>query len=161
MKKTSIMEDYKVNTFFMERLEGMAAGPDNLSGGLSDGERSSVKERAAASPEKDLILQLDASIFVKNNWQFVKIALQDILYIEADNNYVNLWTPERKFALRVSLAQLQEKIRYKKLVRIHRGYIINIDRLSSFSDGEVWLGKIQLPLGRNYREDFLSQFHFK
>lgn len=115
----------------------------------------------AAGADKEMILQLEDSIFVKNNVQFVKIALQDILYLEADNNYVQLYTSERKFALRVSLGQLLEKIQFKKLVRIHRSYAVNIDRMSSFSDGEVWIGKLSLPLGRNYREDFLNKFYFK
>ena len=117
--------------------------------------------RGAGPVEKEMILQLEDAIFVKNNVQFLKIALQDILYLEADNNYVQLHTPERKFALRVSLGQLLEKIQFKKLVRIHRSYAVNIDRMSSFSDGEVWIGKVSLPLGRNYREEFLNRFHFK
>ena len=113
------------------------------------------------SAEKEMILQLNDSIFVKNNVQFVKIALLDILYLEADNNYVNLHTAERKFALRISLASLLEKIRYPKLVRIHRSYAVNIERMSSFSDGEVCVGKVQLPLGRNCRDEFLNRFNFK
>ena len=116
-------------------------------------------ERAGA--DKEMILQLEDSIFVKNNVQFVKIALRDILYLEADNNYVQLYTPERKFALRVSLGHLLEKIQFGKLVRIHRSYAVNIDRMSSFSDGEVCIGKLTLPLGRNYREEFLNKFYFK
>ena len=116
---------------------------------------------AGVGADKEMILQLEDSIFVKNNVQFVKIALQDILYLEADNNYVQLYALERKFALRVSLAQLLEKIQFKKLVRIHRSYAVNIDRMSSFSDGEVWIGKLALPLGRNYREEFLNKFYFK
>lgn len=115
----------------------------------------------ATGADKEMILQLEDSIFVKNSLVFVKIALKDILYLEADNNYVQLYTPERKFALRVSLGQLLEKIQFKKLVRIHRSYAVNIDRMSSFSDGEVWIGKLALPLGRNYREDFLNKFYFK
>lgn len=111
--------------------------------------------------DKELVLQFEDSIFVKNNVQFVKIALQDILFLEADNNYVQLYTCDRKFALRVSLAQLLEKIQFRKLVRIHRSYVVNIDRMSSFSDGEVWIGKQSLPLGRNYREEFLNRFYFK
>jgi DNA-binding LytR/AlgR family response regulator len=145
----------------------MGAGPGAVAPGAGAGGDSKVAGAAvvhmgaAAAAEKEMILQLEDSIFVKNNVQFVKIALQDILYLEADNNYVQLYTSERKFALRVSLAQLLEKIQFKKLVRIHRSYAINIDRMSSFSDGEVWIGKVTLPLGRNYREEFLNKFYFK
>jgi DNA-binding LytR/AlgR family response regulator len=117
--------------------------------------------RGAGTMEKEMILQLEDAIFVKNNVHFLKIALQDILYLEADNNYVQLHTPERKFALRVSLGQLLEKIQFKKLIRIHRSYAVNIDRMSSFSDGEVCIGKVSLPLGRNYREEFLNKFYFR
>lgn len=111
--------------------------------------------------ERELVLQLEDNIYVKNNLQFVKIALQDILYLEADNNYVNLWTPERKLALRLSLSTLLEKIQCRKLVRIHRSYAVNIGRIASFSEADVWVGKMQLPLGRNYREEFLNRFYFK
>ena len=115
----------------------------------------------AAPVEREMILQLEGNIYVKNNLQFIKIALRDILYLEADNNYVNLWTAERKFALRLSLSTMLEKIQCRNVVRIHRSYAVNIDRLSSFSESDVWLEKIQLPLGRNYREEFLNRFYFK
>ena len=122
---------------------------------------SGVECGAAAGADKEMVLQLEDSIFIKNNAQFVKIALQDILYLEADNNYVQLYTAERKFALRVSLGQLLEKIQCRKLVRIHRSYAVNIDRMTSFSDGEVCIGKKTLPMGRNYREELLNKFYFK
>ena len=140
---------------------GAAHGDGSSGGGAAVVQMGPAAVGAAAGADKEMILQLEDSIFVKNNVQFVKIALQDILYLEADNNYVQLYTSERKFALRVSLGQLLEKIQFKKLVRIHRSYAVNIDRMSSFSDGEIWIGKLSLPLGRNYREDFLNKFYFK
>jgi two-component system, response regulator PdtaR len=106
----------------------------------------------------DTILRLEDNIYVKNSVRFVKIALQDILYLEANNNYVSLWTEEQKLALRISLAQLLEKINYKKLVRIHRSYAVNMEKITSFSDAEIWLDKVQLPLGRNHREEFFNRF---
>jgi len=111
--------------------------------------------------EKETILQMNDYIFVKNNYVFVKIKLDEILYAEAENNYVQLVTTEKKLLLRLSLSQLLEKISYKPLVRIHRSYAVNIDMIQSFSDQEVNLPKIQLPIGRSYKEDFLKQFNFK
>jgi DNA-binding LytR/AlgR family response regulator len=140
-------------------LANFAVSREGVVADTAPGLRVVGSERTAV--DKEMILQLEDSIFIKNNVQFVKIALQDILYLEADNNYVQLFTAERKFALRVSLAQLLDKIQCKKLVRIHRSYAVNIDRMSSFSDGEVCLGKVALPLGRNYREEFLNKFYFK
>ena len=116
---------------------------------------------SAELTEKETILQMNDYIFVKNNYVFVKIKLDEILYAEADNNYVQLVTTEKKLLLRLALSQLLEKISYKPLVRIHRSYAVNINMIQSFSDQEVNLSKMQLPIGRSYKEDFLKQFNFK
>jgi DNA-binding LytR/AlgR family response regulator len=118
----------------------------------------SVNSKTGSTSPTDTILQLENNIYVKNSVRFVKIALQDILYFEADNNYVNLLTGDQRLALRISLAQLLEKINSNKLVRIHRSYAVNMDKITSFSDAEIWLDKIQLPLGRNHREEFFNRF---
>jgi DNA-binding LytR/AlgR family response regulator len=163
MPNVRIAIELALANFAVAVPSGDGAGPSGDGAGAGGGERpgAGASGLGTVGTEKEMILRLEDSIFVKNNVQFVKIALQDILYLEADNNYVQLHTAERKLALRVSLAQLLEKIQFKKLVRIHRSYAINIDRMSSFSDGEVWIGKLTLPLGRNYREEFLNKFYFK
>lgn len=111
--------------------------------------------------DKETVLQMNDYIFVKNNYVFVKIKLADLLYIEADNNYINVVTQEKKFVLRLSLSQLLEKVNYKPLVRIHRSYAVNIDAIQSFNDQEVQISKTELPIGRNYKEEFLRNFDFK
>lgn len=117
--------------------------------------------KPAELTEKETILQMNDYIFVKNNYVFVKIRLEDILYAEADNNYVQLVTTEKKLLLRLSLSQLLEKINYKPMVRIHRSYAVNINIIQSFSDQEVNLSKMQLPIGRSYKEEFLKHFNFR
>lgn len=116
---------------------------------------------SAEIAEKEVILQLNEYIFVKNNYAFVKLKLEDILYAEADNNYVQIVTTEKKLLLRLSLSQLLEKIHYAPLVRIHRSYVVNIHAIQSFTDQEVLINKLPLPVGRSYREDFLRHFHFR
>ncbi len=111
--------------------------------------------------DKETILQMNDYIFVKNNYVFVKIKLPDLLYIEADNNYINVFTIDKKFVLRLSLSQLLEKINYKPLVRIHRSYAVNINAIQSFNDQEVQINKVELPIGRNYKEEFLRNFDFR
>lgn len=111
--------------------------------------------------DKETVLQMNDYIFVKNNYVFVKIKLPDLLYIEADNNYVNVITQDKKLVLRLSLSQLLEKIDYQPLVRIHRSYAVNINAIQSFNDQEVQIHKTALPIGRNYKEEFLRNFDFR
>jgi DNA-binding LytR/AlgR family response regulator len=117
--------------------------------------------RSTPSPEKEMILRMNDHIFVKHNYAFVKLKLCELLYIEADNNYTSIVTADKKFLLRLSLNQLQEKINYKALVRIHRSYAVNINAIQSFNEQIVEVNQQQLPIGRNYKEEFMKQFDFR
>jgi DNA-binding LytR/AlgR family response regulator len=108
--------------------------------------------------DRESILHWNDSLFVKINYRFVKLALSSILYLSAENNYTHLVTAERKYALRISLGQLMEKVRWNRLIRIHRSYAVNIDAIRSFTDQEVTVDKEVLPVGRQYKEAFLQQF---
>jgi DNA-binding LytR/AlgR family response regulator len=116
--------------------------------------------RGNSSPEREMILRMNDHIFVKHNYAFVKLKLSDLLYMEADNNYTNIITSDKKFLLRLSLNQLLEKINYKALVRIHRSFAVNINAIQSFNEQEVEIGQQHLPIGRNYKEEFLKHFDF-
>jgi two-component system, response regulator PdtaR len=116
--------------------------------------------RNTGSPEREMILRMNDHIFVKNNYAFVKLKLCDLLYVEADNNYTSIITTEKKFLLRLSLNQLLDKINYKALVRIHRSYAVNINAIQSFNEQEVEINQQHLPIGRNYKEEFMKHFDF-
>ena len=111
--------------------------------------------------DKETILQMNDCIFVKQNYQFIKIKLPEILYAESDNNYTNIHTSDKKISLRISLNQLLEKIVFSKLVRIHRSYAVNLQAIQSFTEQDVVVGKQELPIGRNYKDSFLKHFDFR
>jgi DNA-binding LytR/AlgR family response regulator len=119
-----------------------------------------VKSDSGGSPEKEQILQLNEWIFVKHNYHFIKLKLADLLYLEADNNYVNIVTTDRKLAVRLSLGQTLEKLKFKELARIHRSFAVNMNAIQSFNEQVVVINKLELPIGRNYRDEFLRQFNF-
>jgi DNA-binding LytR/AlgR family response regulator len=117
--------------------------------------------RNTGSPEREMILRMNDYIFVKSNYVFVKLKLCELLYVEADNNYISIITAEKKFLLRLSLNQLLDKINYKALVRIHRSYAVNINTIQSFNEQEVEINQQHLPIGRNYKEEFMKHFDFR
>jgi Response regulator of the LytR/AlgR family len=113
-----------------------------------------------APTDKETILRINDCIFIKQNYQFIKIRLSDILYVESDNNYVRIVTQGNLFVLRLSLNQLLEKIIFKELVRIHRSYAVNIHAIKSFTEQDVLVENKELPIGKNYKESFLKRFNF-
>lgn len=104
------------------------------------------------------ILQIDDAVFIKHKYQFVKIQLDAIDYLEADSTYTILVTATHRYALRLTLGHVLARLNFARLVRIHRSYAVNLGRVSTFNDREVCLPGLNLPLGRLYKPDFLRHF---
>ena len=111
--------------------------------------------------DKEQFLQLKDHIFIKQNYRFVKFRLSEILFAEADNNYVNIHTLNQKFALRLSLGDLVERLQFSRLVRVHRSYAVNIDEITSFDEQVIRIDKHEIPIGRNHRQEFLDHFNLR
>ena len=122
-----------------------------------------VNQTISAPTDRDLlgresILQINDYLFIKQNYQFVKVNLNDLLYLEADNIYTTLFTTGRKYVLRLTLSGILERINQPELVRIHRSYAVNINKVESFNEAEVSIGPQLIPLSRSYKDDFLRHF---
>ncbi len=111
--------------------------------------------------DKEHFLQLQEYIFIKQNYRFVKFKLAEILFAEADNNYVNIHTQTQKFALRLSLSDLLERLSFPRLIRIHRSYAVNLDAIGSFDEQLIRIGQHEIPIGRNYRQEFMDHFNLR
>jgi len=109
---------------------------------------------------KESMLHFNNSIFIKQNYKFIKIGLDDIFYLEADSNYTYIYTQEKKYAIRHSLQNVMDRLMLSNFVRTHRSYAVNINHLSTFNDNSVSIGKYDIPLGRNYKEIFFKHFNF-
>jgi DNA-binding LytR/AlgR family response regulator len=111
--------------------------------------------------EGETILQIGDFIFIKQNYQFVRLHQAEVLYAEADDKYTSLVTTSRKFVLRLSLVVLLQRMLDMTLVRIHRSYAVNLEKVESFNDYEVQVPGQTLPLGRVYKDEFLRHFRVR
>jgi two-component system response regulator LytT len=96
-------------------------------------------------------------LFLKVEYQFVRIALEDILYIEGLKDYVKVELKDlRKPILsRTSLKALEEKLPPRRFMRIHRSFIISLDKITSVTKKSVHIGKTLIAIGDNYRDAFV------
>lgn len=119
-----------------------------------------AKAFSAEDPTREPLLFFNNFFFVKNNHQFSKIAVADLLYVESDNNYIRLITTDKKITIRITLQTFADTIKHQHLVRVHRSYIVNLQNIDSFSDEEIKIGKYVIPIGRTYKDDFLKGFKY-
>ena len=111
--------------------------------------------------DKEVILRQGNYIFVKRNFLFVKIKLSEILYLEADGNYVHVVMKDKKFTVRLSLMQVIQKINYSRFARINRSSVVNVDAIQSFNKEQVEIAQYEIPIGKSYKESFFRQLGFR
>ena len=97
----------------------------------------------------------DSFIYVRVDRKMVKIILDDILYIESDKDYVKLFTDKGFVITRQTIASVEAMLSEKDFVRIHRSYIVSLNKVRSFTHEVVEVGNKELPVGKLYRNNFL------
>lgn len=107
--------------------------------------------------EQELVI--NQSLFVKINGRFKKIHGDEILFIEASGSYLNIQTSGERYTLSQNLAHFQKKTPLANLVRIHRSYIINVDKVEFFEESFVFIRNHKLPLSDNFKAEFLARIH--
>ncbi len=95
-------------------------------------------------------------IFLKVEYQLVKVMLDDILYVEGLKDYVKVHLKSKEHPLLTlnSLKAMEEKLPAGKFTRIHRSFIVSIDNVDSISKNSVEIGKTHLTISENYRKQF-------
>ncbi|WP_242917246.1 LytR/AlgR family response regulator transcription factor [Pontibacter liquoris] len=97
-------------------------------------------------------------MFVKGESKnkFLKVAYNDILYVEGLKNYVSLYLPGQRLVTYQSLTDLAGQLPQPPFYRVHRSYIISIDKVSMIDGNTVYIGDRSIPVGETYREEFLN-----
>ena len=98
------------------------------------------------------------SIFVRNNEQYKRIRFSDILYLKADRNQSEIHTQDEVFHMSVNLARAAAIIDNPHFVRIHRSYIINLEKVDSFEEHNLQVSNQSLPIGTHYRATLMKKF---
>lgn len=94
-------------------------------------------------------------IYVKHQRAFVKILLQDIVYLESIKNHVRLVTTSETYLPLISISELSEKLSPQRFLRVHRSFIVAISQVASYTATHVHTSVKILPIGRSYKQDVL------
>jgi DNA-binding LytR/AlgR family response regulator len=98
-------------------------------------------------------------LFVRSDYKLVKIAFADILYIEGLDDYIRIFTGQKRpVTSRISMKSISERLPVNMFVRIHRSYIINYRKEISYSNKKIQFGDIQLPVGISFEKNVRKMF---
>lgn len=96
------------------------------------------------------------NLFIKTDYKIVRIPINTILYIEAKQNYISIITNENSVMSLQSIKSIEQKLPSNKFIRVHKSYIVSIDKIDTIERSSIHIGKITLPVGENYRDAFFK-----
>lgn len=105
-------------------------------------------------------LTIDDGIFVKTRNRLEKIMLRDIRWVEASDIYALVSTATGKYLLNTSLKAVEEKFPATRFIRVHRSYIVNLDKIEAIEEDDLIITEQRIPVGKTFRDKLMSRLSF-
>jgi two-component system LytT family response regulator len=90
--------------------------------------------------------------FIKCGTKYEKVFFDDILYVEGMQNYVTIYTRKGKYVTLLYLKNLEENLDKRNFIRVHKSYIVAINKIEGIEGNEIFIQSARVPISRNYRE---------
>lgn len=94
--------------------------------------------------------------FVKCTNKFERVYFNDILYIQGMQNYVTIFTTRGKYITHLTLKAVEENLRAKDFIRVHKSYIVAVSRIEAVENNDLIIHSARIPVSRNYRNAMLG-----
>lgn len=107
------------------------------------------------SETKPTLLIKDA-LFVKDEYQYIKIILSDIEYIKSNGNYVEIHGNGKKRVLKETLKSIESKLASDTFFQVHRSYIVNVMKIQSIGSTSIKVNKEEIPIVKEKRDMLLG-----
>jgi len=100
-------------------------------------------------------------IFIQSEYKLTKVFVHEILYIEGLGNYIKLYRAgsSRPILSKLSMKAIGEKLPAGKYSRVHKSFIVMLDKISSVHSDSIMIGETEIPLSRFYRDEFFKLIH--
>lgn len=91
-------------------------------------------------------------IFLKTGYEEEKVLLDEILYIEAEGNYMAYILPNKKLLSRQNINEVLSQLPHNQFIRIHRSYIVALNKIQKITRQSVWVAGNEISVGASYEE---------
>lgn len=140
--------DYLLKPFSFDRFFKAVSKAYDLFN-LKASSKQPLHPETAPLPQQDYIM-------VRVEYSTVKINIKDILYIEGLKDYVKIATVNKNYVTKSSMKNVEDKLPQDKFIRIHKSFIVHLDKVEAFENNHVVIGDTRIPLGSNNRDAFLN-----
>ncbi|UPK66867.1 LytR/AlgR family response regulator transcription factor [Chitinophaga filiformis] len=152
---TTAKKDYAVEAFELHVADYLIK-PVTPSRFLQAIERAKEVQQATSREVHDTDNEF---VFIRDSGILKRIRLDDILYLEAMGDYVKLHTSQKFHAVHSTLKAIEERLPETKFMRVHRSYIVALDKIEAIQDGAIVISKNSVPVADAYRAALNSRLN--
>lgn len=95
-------------------------------------------------------------MFVKADYKTIRVDFKDILWIEGLKDYIIIQTKDQKIITLLSMNKMMEKLPETKFLRVHRSFIVSLQKIDSIEKSRIKIGNKEIPIGEVYKDQFLK-----
>lgn len=110
----------------------------------------------AEIPNDESQIVFPGFLMVKVEYSTIRVDLEDILYIEGLKDYVKIYTDGKLILTKTTMKNIMEKLPADRFFRVHKSYIISIDKIEMIENSRIVIGNQRIPIGESFRNTFLG-----
>ncbi|CAN5904198.1 hypothetical protein BH11BAC7_BH11BAC7_04430 [soil metagenome] len=95
--------------------------------------------------------------FIREKGQMIRIETQDMLWLEALDNYTKVYTSAKTYTVKSFLKEVLEKLPAVDFIRVHRSFVVPVVKISRIEEDTLYIGRQSIPIGRQYRAELLQR----
>jgi DNA-binding LytR/AlgR family response regulator len=108
---------------------------------------------AMESNKEEVKVEEQGFVFVKDNGVLKRISIDDIMFLEAMGDYVKVHTAQKFHVVHATLKSIEEKLPATKFLRVHRSYIVAINKIDYIQEGTISIGKTSIPVADTHKSN--------
>ena len=136
--------DYLLKPFSFERFWKAVMKVNTLAG-------------SSKRPESATSQLAEDHIFIKSDNKLIKIFYDDILFVEALQNYVAVHTATKKYITYLTIKTVEENLPEQMFLKIHKSYIVSLSKIDSIEGNEIRVGQHSLPISRTSKDEIMEK----
>ena len=99
-------------------------------------------------------MQRSGHLFVHKGKKQIKVVLDDILYVESLKDYIKIHLLQETLMVKEGISSFEKRID-QRFIRLHRSYIVNGEKITAYTKNDVEIGALEIPIGKNYKDNML------
>lgn len=111
------------------------------------------------SNKQEVKVEEQGFVFVKDNGMLKRISIEDILFLEAMGDYVKVHTAPKFHVVHATLKSIEEKLPASKFLRVHRSYIVAINKIDFIQEGTIAIGKTTIPVADTHKANLSKRLN--